>query len=407
MNYDVIIIGGGAAGMASAIESAKLGAKTLLIEKDGKLGGILNQCIHNGFGVKYFKEELTGPEYAHRFETVVAENNIEVMLNTFVINVANDKSVTIINKDGMKILRAKAVVLAMGCREKTAGSINLAGVRPAGIFTAGQVQHMVNISGKMPGKNVVILGSGDIGLIMARRLTFESANVKMVLEIMSNTSGLARNVQQCLVDFDIPLHFNTTITRVVGKNRVEGIYYAKVDDKFNVIEGSEKFLKCDCILLSVGLVPDNSVIPQLKINAITNGASVDEFRETEIDGIFACGNVLHVHDLVDNVTMEAILAGKNAALYAQQKLVKGQKFNIVSGIGVRYNIPNTVYNGSGEVEVFFRATNKFIKHSIVAKSAGEIIAKKFVMSITTGEMQNIKIDKSKINSDVEISILQL
>ncbi len=404
MNYDVIIIGGGAAGMASAIESAKLGAKTLLIEKDGKLGGILIQCIHNGFGVKYFKEELTGPEYAHRFETIVAKNDIEVMLNTFVLNVGNDKSVTIINKNGMKILHAKAVVLAMGCREKTAGSISLTGVRPTGIFTAGQIQRMVNILGKMPGKNIVILGSGDIGLIMARRLTFEGAKVEMVIEIMSNTSGSARNVQQCLIDFDIPLHFNTTITRVVGKNRVEGIYYAKVDEKFNVIDSSEKFLKCDCILLSVGLIPDNSVISQLALSRITNGAMVDEYRETTIEGIFACGNVLHVHDLVDNVTEEAIIAGKNAALYSQQKLIKGKKYNIFSGNGVRYNIPNTVYNGSGEVEVFFRATEKFIKHSIAVKSGEIIIAKKFVPSIIPGTMQSIKIDKSKIDNDIEISI---
>lgn len=406
MNYDVIVVGGGAAGMASAIESAKQGAKTLLIERNNKLGGILTQCIHNGFGIKYFNEELTGPEYAYRFEMLVEKHDIEVMLNTFVLNIDNNKNITIINKQGMKTLSAKAVVLAMGCIEKTAGSINLAGFRPAGVFTAGQAQHMVNLEGKMPGKNIVILGSGDIGLIMARRLTFEGAKVEKVLEIMPTTSGLARNVQQCLVDFNIPLLFNTTITKVVGKDRVEGICYAKVNENFELIKGTEKFLKCDCILLSVGLIPDNNIIPQLQLNKITHGAYVDEFRETEIKGVFACGNVLHVHDLVDNVTVEALIAGKNAALYSKNKLIKGEKFNIIAGNGVRYNIPNTVYNGSGEVEVFFRATNKYLKHNIIAKSNNEIIAKKFVMSITTGEMQSIKIDKSKITSDIEISIQQ-
>ena len=407
MKYDVIIIGGGAAGMASAIESSKLGAKTLLIEKDGKLGGILNQCIHNGFGLKFFKEELTGPEYAHAFETEVKENNIEVMLNTFVLNVENgrnEKSVTIINEKGMQTLQTKSIVLAMGCREKTAGSINLAGVRPAGIFTAGQVQYMVNIAGKMPGKKVVILGSGDIGLIMARRLTFEGAKVEKVIEIMPTTSGLARNVQQCLVDFNIPLLFNTTITKVVGKNRVEGIYYANVDENFKVLPETEKFLECDCILLSVGLIPDNSIIPQLNLHSITNGAVVDEYRETEIEGIFACGNVLHVHDLVDNVTEEAIITGKNAALFAQKKLVRGEAFKVTPSTGVRYVLPNTVYNGEGKVEVFFRASSKFIRHNILAKCKGESIAKKFVLSITPGEMQTLKIDKSKITGDIEILI---
>jgi len=405
MDYDVIVIGGGAAGMAAAIESYKTGAKTLLIEKEDKLGGILNQCIHNGFGLHHFKEELTGPEYAIRFEKLVQEHCIEVLLNTYVTKVAPNK-VTLINDGGTKSLSSKAIVLAMGCREKAGGAINLTGTRPVGIYTAGQVQKMVNLHGKLPGKRAVLLGSGDIGLIMARRLTFEGVKVEMVLEIMSTTSGLARNVQQCLVDFNIPLYFNSTITRVVGEDRVEGIYYAKVDENFNVIKETEKFMPCDTVLLSVGLIPDFNIASNLEINRVTNGTYVDEFRQTNQKGIFACGNVLHVHDLVDNVTEEAEIAGRNAGLYALGKLKKGKACTVVCGTGVRYVIPNKVYLGSGLADIYFRVDKKYVKHFIVAKSGSEILNKVFKLSITPGEMQKISIDKSKIKGDIAISIVE-
>lgn len=403
MDYDVIVVGGGAAGMAAAIESYKTGAKTLLIEKEDKLGGILNQCIHNGFGLHHFKEELTGPEYANRFERLVQENNIEVLYNTYVTKVAPNK-VTIINDGGTRTLTTKAIVLAMGCREKAGGAINLTGTRPVGIYTAGQVQKMVNLHGKLPGKKAVLLGSGDIGLIMARRLTFEGVKVEMVLEIMSTTSGLARNVQQCLVDFNIPLYFNSTITRIVGKDRVEGIYYAQVDENFNIIKKTEKFVPCDTVLLSVGLIPDFNIISGLEVNRVTNGTYVDEFRQTKQKGIFACGNVLHVHDLVDNVTEEAELAGKNAGLYALGKLNKGKAYNVVCGDGVRYSIPNKVYAGTGNVDIFFRVDKKYIKHFIIAKCGSNMLNKAFKLSITPGEMQKISIEKSKIKGDIEILV---
>ena len=403
MDYDVIVVGGGAAGMAAAIESFKTGAKTLLIEKEDKLGGILNQCIHNGFGLHHFKEELTGPEYANRFIQLVNENKIEVLYNTYVTSIEKNR-VRVINDGGARVISSKAIVLAMGCREKAGGAINLAGTRPVGIYTAGQVQKMVNLHGKLPGKKAVLLGSGDIGLIMARRLTFEGVKVEMVLEIMNTTSGLARNVQQCLVDFDIPLYFNTTITRIVGKDRVEGVYYAKVDENFNVIKSTEKFVECDTVLLSVGLVPDFNIISNLEINKVTNGTYVDEFRQTQLKGVFACGNVLHVHDLVDNVTEEAEIAGKNAGLYALNKLKKGKAFSVLCGPGVRYTIPNTVYNGSDQVDIFFRVDKKYIKSNIIAKCGNDILAKSFKLSITPGEMQKITIDKSKIKANVEVLI---
>lgn len=404
MDYDVIVIGGGAGGMAAAIESDKLGAKTLLIEKENVLGGILNQCIHNGFGLHHFKEELTGPEYANRYVKELETTNVNVLYNTFVTNIEKHK-VEIINENGKKTLTSKAIVLAMGCREKSAGSINLTGTRPVGIYTAGQVQKMVNLHGKLPGKNVVILGSGDIGLIMARRLVFEGVKVEMVMEIMSQTSGLARNIQQCLIDFNIPLLMNTTITKVVGDKKVEGIYYAKVDDKFNVIKETEKFIKCDCILLSVGLVPEFNVARTLKTNRITNGTYVDEYRQTEEEGIFACGNVLHVHDLVDNVSEEAEIAGKSAGLYALGKLEFGVKHNVTTGDGVRYVIPNYIYSGEGNSALYFRSDKKYVKSNIVVMCNNEIIAKTFKLSITPGEMQKIDIDKSKINGDLVVKII--
>lgn len=400
--YDVIIIGGGPAGMAAAIECSKTGAKTLLVERDNRLGGILNQCIHNGFGLHYFKEELTGPEYASRFEKLLKETDVDVMLETFVTNV-DGRKVSLINSKGAVTLEPKAVVFAMGCREKTAGSIKLNGTRPAGIMTAGQVQKLVNFYGKLPGKKVVILGSGDIGLIMARRLTFEGAKVDMVLEIMPTSSGLPRNIRQCLEDYNIPIHYNTTITEVMGKDRVTGIKYAQVDKDFNVLKETEKYIDCDLVVLSVGLAPEFDIVNNPNINPVTGGFVVNEFRECR-EGVFACGNVLQVHDLVDNVTAESITAGRNAGLYALGKLDRGAEHKVLTGDGVRYTVPSTYFEGDNDVEVFFRVGKKFKDVQIVASVGDKEIKKKPVIALNPGEMTSIVVNKKDLKEDITISI---
>ena len=400
--YDVVVIGGGPAGMAAAIESDKLGAKTLLIERNEKLGGILNQCIHNGFGLHYFNEELTGPEYALRFEALINDTKVKVLLNTFVIDVTGH-NITFINPDGETVVEAKAIVMAMGCREKTPAGITLTGTRPVGVYTAGQAQKMVNLYGKLPGKNVVILGSGDIGLIMARRLTFEGAKVIEVLEIMPESGGLKRNIQQCLNDFNIPLKLSTTVTKVVGDTRIEGVYVAQVDG-FKPIKETEHFVPCDCLILSVGLIPETDLIKGLKLNPKTNGADVNEYRETNIDGIFSCGNVLHVHDLVDNVTEESKLAGVNAAKYALGLLHYDNPFNIIAGDGVRYVSPSKAFKNDDQLTIYFRLSNRITRSFITLKCNNEEIYSKFVLAANAGEMQKIVIDKSKINGDVTVSV---
>lgn len=400
--YDVVVIGGGPAGMGASIECSKTGAKTLLIERDNRLGGILNQCIHNGFGLHYFKEELTGPEYAHRFEELLSKTNVDVMLNTFVTKV-DGKKLTIVNGDGAFEIEPKAIVFAMGCREKTAGSIKLNGTRPEGIMTAGQVQKLVNFYGKLPGKKAVILGSGDIGLIMARRLTFEGAKVDMVLEIMPTSSGLPRNIRQCLEDYNIPIHYRTTITEVVGDTRVEGIKYAQVDENFNVIRETEKYLPCDLVVLSVGLAPEFDIVNNPNINPITSGFDVNEFRECS-DGVFACGNVLQVHDLVDNVTAESMLAGKNAGLYALGKLKRGKQHKVTAGDGVRYTVPSTYFEGEGELEIFFRASKKYRDVKIAVDENGVEVKSKPVLALNPGEMTSIVVDKKDLKGDITISI---
>lgn len=404
--YDVIVIGGGPSGMASALESAKENASTLLIERNQVLGGILNQCIHNGFGLHYFKEELTGPEYAHRFNELIAnEKRIDVMLNTFVIDVNKTKKYVVIkNKNGVEKLEYKSLVLAMGCRERTAGNILLTGTRPVGIYTAGTIQKLVNIYGKMVGKKVVILGSGDIGLIMARRLTLEGAKVLAVMEINPISSGLRRNIAQCLEDFNIPLMYNTTIFEVVGDTRVTGIYYGQVDEKYNKLENTKKYLECDTIILSVGLIPETDLVADLPINRVTNSTNVNDYMQTIDKSVFACGNFLHVHDLVDNVTMESLEAGKYAALNAKDMLKENEMVNITASSDFTYVLPSSVVLGDGTFNLKFRVKRKIIKSNLQVKCKDEVIMKKYVLAATPGEMLSLPIQKTKVKGDLYLEV---
>ena len=347
--YDIVIVGGGPAGMAAAVAAKKQGIdRILILERDHELGGILNQCIHNGFGLHTFQEELTGPEYADRFIGQVKSYNIEYKLNTMVMDVSRDKKVTAMNREeGMFEIQAKAIIFAMGCRERSRGALNIPGYRPAGIYSAGTAQRLVNMEGFLPGREVVILGSGDIGLIMARRMTLEGAKVKVVAELMPYSGGLKRNIVQCLDDYGIPLKLSHTVVDIKGKERVEGVTLAEVDENRRPIKGTEEFYSCDTLLLSVGLIPENEISGSMgvELNPITSGPKVNERLETSIEGVFACGNVLHVHDLVDFVSEEAAAAGKNAAMYVQEgesASEQGRKIKLRPLEGVRYTVPETI-----------------------------------------------------------------
>lgn len=408
-DYDVIVVGGGPAGMGAGIASAKAGARTLIVERENKLGGILKQCIHSGFGLHFFGEELTGPEYAHKFieevEKTQKDYRLEVLLETFVLKVESN-AVTIKNRDGVKRLSCGSVVLGMGCRERTAGAISLKGSRPSGVWTAGQAQKWVNMYGCLPCKKPIILGSGDIGLIMARRLTFEGAKPLMVLEVQPQTSGLVRNLKQCLEDFDIPLHLNTTVVEVLGYPQINGVVVAKVDKNLQPIEETKQVIECDGLILSVGLIPETELIRGVKMNSKTNSAMVNEFRETSLKNVFACGNVLHVHDLVDFVTEESLLVGENSALNAFNKLNRSEKeFEIVPSNGVRYTIPNSYFRGAGKLKILFRVTRKFVRAKIeVLNEDGGVAFSKFVLSASAGEMQQIEVDKSKLAGKISVRI---
>lgn len=402
---DCLIIGGGPAGMSAALSASKNGSKVILVERDSTLGGILNQCIHNGFGLHLFKEELTGPEFAHRLrKEVEKDKNITVFKNTLVTKI-EDRRVEVIGEVGVETIEAKAVVLAMGCRERTAGNINLCGTRPMGVLTAGTAQKMVNIDGKMVGKDIVILGSGDIGLIMARRLTLEGAKVHAVLEINGSSSGLRRNIMQCLEDFNIPLLFNTTIFEVVGKDRVEGVYYGQVDENFKPIESTKKFLKCDTVILSVGLIPEMNLANFVSTSRVTRGAVVNEFYQTDKEWLFSCGNILHVHDLVDNVALESEMAGKFASLYAQNKLPDHTKpISIECTADFSYVLPTTLYEGTEQSTVKFRLKNKIVKKTIVAKCNNVILGKKFLIAGVPGEMLTLDINKSGASGKITLEV---
>ena len=404
--FDVVIIGGGPAGMAAALGAREEGASVAILERDDRLGGILNQCIHNGFGLHYFGEELTGPEYAKRFrDKVLADSGITVFLEAMVLSLTEGKVVRAISPTaGLMELEAGAIVLAMGCRERSAGAIALAGTRPAGIYTAGMAQRLSNVEGYLVGKEVVILGSGDIGLIMARRMTSEGAKVKLVAEIMPFSSGLKRNIVQCLNDYDIPLRYSTTVTRVTGKNRLTGVYVAPVDEKMQPILEKEEYIPCDTLLLSVGLIPENDLLTgtSVQMSRVTSGAVVDEFRQTSVPGIFSAGNVLHVHDLVDNVSEEAFIAGRSAAQFAKGELVLSKTVEVLPSGGVRYALPQKVHLGDGKVKVYFRVDKVYRGRTVVVQSGGEVIKRKKTLVMAPGEMQNVEVDKTLIKGDLSI-----
>lgn len=404
--YDIVIIGGGPAGLAAAISARKSGMDSILIlERDKELGGILNQCIHNGFGLHTFQEELTGPEYAARFIASAEELGIEYRLNTMVMSISTEKIVTAVNREeGIFLLQAKAIVLAMGCRERSRGALNIPGFRPAGVFSAGTAQRLVNREGLMPGREVVILGSGDIGLIMARRMTLEGAKVKVVAELMPYSGGLKRNIVQCLDDFDIPLKLSHTVVDIRGKERLTGVTIAEVDNKGKVIPGTEEDYDCDTLLLSVGLIPENelSVGAGVEIDPVTSGPIVNESLETSIEGIFACGNVLHVHDLVDFVSEEAATAGRNAAVFVKGrgKGDESRKIYLSPAGGVRYTVPSVIHpeRMNDSLTVRFRVGGVYKNCYISVYLDEERIIHKKRPIVAPGEMEEVKLTKEKLLS---------
>lgn len=399
--HDIVIIGGGPAGLAAAVAARKAGIEDILIlERESYLGGILNQCIHNGFGLHTFREELTGPEYAARYIQMAQEENIPYELNTTVLDISSSREVTVVNrKEGLMVIKAKAVILAMGCRERPRGALNIPGYRPAGIYSAGTAQRLMNIEGYAVGKEVVILGSGDIGLIMARRMTLEGANVKVVAELMPYSGGLKRNIVQCLDDYGIPLKLSHTVIDIEGKERVSGVTLAKVDENRKPIPGTEDYYSCDTLLLSVGLIPENELSrgAGVSISPVTSGPVVNDRLETSKEGIFACGNVLHVHDLVDYVSEEAAMAGASAAAYVKAGAKKpvGRRIELKAENGVRYTVPQTldVESMEDKVTVRFRVADVYKDRCISVYYDGERISRRKKKIMAPGEMEQVILKK--------------
>ena len=408
MHKKLIIIGGGPAGLSAAVAANDAGISSediLILERDSEPGGILNQCIHAGFGLHRFGEELTGPEYSGKYIEMVRERNITVLCDCMVLSLTNDKKVTFVSPEyGYTTATADAVILAMGCRERTRGALNIPGTRPAGVYTAGCAQRYVNIEGFMPGHKVVILGSGDIGLIMARRMTLEGAKVLTVCELMPYSGGLARNIVQCLDDFGIPLRLSHTVTHIHGKERVTGVTIAKVDEANGrkPIPGTEEYIECDTLLLSVGLIPENELTrgAEIDLDRMTSGACVNQYRETSADGIYAAGNVLHVHDLVDYVSEEADIAGRAAAAKILGKTPAAAKSVAVkTGFGVRYTVPERIdiAEGCENVRLFFRVTDVFKKVQLIAETeSGKVIAKRAKTAAAPGEMESLEIPAAEL-----------
>lgn len=407
---DLVIIGGGPAGMAAAVGAYESGIRDILIlERGNSLGGILMQCIHNGFGLHRFGEELCGPEYAWRYEEQIRRLKIPYKLGTMVTKLNADHTLTYLNEeDGCVTLKAKAIILAMGCRERSRGALGIPGKRPAGIYTAGTAQRFVNINGYLPGKNVVILGSGDIGLIMARRMTLEGAKVKAVCELLPYSGGLNRNIVQCLNDFNIPLLLSHTVVQIHGDERVTGVTIAAVDENRRPIDSTCEFIECDTLLLSCGLIPENELTKcaGIQLDPVTGGATVDDKRQTSVPGIFSCGNVLHVHDLVDYVSEEAELAGRSAAQFILSGISCEKSINVKTGTGVRYCVPQRI-SSNGNVKLFFRVTDVFTGVNIRVTSGDTEISVKHRKKVTPGEMETLVIDKEqlkKANGEITVCL---